>query len=199
MKKIVSALFAFALLFAFVACTPEDNNGENGEGQNDPEKLATIFQIMNAFATDDELYMLASWGIKGEHYTDENGVLERTMENAALNEVGVWGCRSLYGADRAFSELAYNLAFYNDASIANRLNYFKLDQYNSYIQDAVSVTLPSAGTLLTDLNTLRDEYFNAVIHGEKNLEEDWDAYVAEYMAIGGQTLHDEANDWYANK
>ena len=41
MKKIVSALFAFALLFAFVACTPEDNNGENGEGQNDPEKLAT--------------------------------------------------------------------------------------------------------------------------------------------------------------
>ncbi len=169
--------------------------------EEDPDKLALIFQIMNAFATDDELYMLAAWGIEGEQYTMVDGkpVRNPEMTNADFNEVGVWGCRSLYGADRAFSELAYNLAFYNDASIANRLNYFKLDQYNSYIQDAVSVTLPSAGTLLTDLNTLRDEYFNAVIHGEKNLEEDWDAYVAEYMSIGGQTLHDEANDWYANK
>ncbi|MBO7358590.1 MAG: hypothetical protein J6U72_02065, partial [Clostridia bacterium] len=169
--------------------------------EEDPDKLALIFQIMNAFATDDELYMLAAWGIEGEQYTMVDGkpVRNPEMTNADFNEVGVWGCRSLYGADRAFSELAYNLAFYNDASIANRLNYFKLDQYNSYIQDAVSVTLPSAGTLLTDLNTLRDEYFNAVIHGEKNLEEDWDAYVAEYMSIGGQTLYDEANDWYANK
>ena len=34
MKKIVSALFAFALLFACAACTPEGkNDGENGEGQ----------------------------------------------------------------------------------------------------------------------------------------------------------------------
>ena len=42
MKKIVSALFAFALLFACAACTPEGkNDGENGGSQNDPEKLAT--------------------------------------------------------------------------------------------------------------------------------------------------------------
>ncbi|MBQ4226656.1 MAG: extracellular solute-binding protein [Clostridia bacterium] len=169
--------------------------------EEDPEKLALIFQIMNAFATDDELYMLAAWGIEGEQYNVVDGkpVRNANLTNADLNEVGVWGCRSLYGADRAFSELAYNLAFYNDAAIANRLNYFKLDQYNSYIQNAVSVTLPSEGALLTDLNTLRDEYYNAVIHGEKDLEGDWDAYVADYMAIGGQQLHDEANEWFASK
>ena len=167
--------------------------------ENDPEKLATIFKIMNAFATDDELYMLASWGIKGEHYTDENGVLERTMENAALNEVGVWGCRSLYGADRAYSELAYNLAFYNSPAIANRYKYFVLPQYDSYILNAVSTTLPSAqGTLMTDLQTLRDEAYIAFIRGEKSLDE-WDAYVDEYMKAGGQTLYDEANEWFANK
>ena len=169
--------------------------------EDDPEKLATIFQILNAFATDDELYMLAAWGIEGEHYTVQDGkpVRNPEMTNADFNEVGVWGCRSLYGADRAFSELAYNLAFYNDASIANRLNYFKLPQYNSYIQNAVSVTLPSEGEVLAGLNTLRDEYYNAVISGEKNLDADWDAYVAEYMALGGQKLHDEANDWFQSK
>ena len=169
--------------------------------EDDPEKLATIFQILNAFATDDELYMLAAWGIEGEHYTVQDGkpVRNPEMTNADFNEVGVWGCRSLYGADRAFSELAYNLAFYNDASIANRLNYFKLPQYNSYIQNAVSVTLPSEGEVLAGLNTLRDEYYNAVISGEKNLDADWDAYVAEYMALGGQKLYDEANDWFQSK
>ncbi|MBQ6646342.1 MAG: hypothetical protein IJM56_06650, partial [Clostridia bacterium] len=169
--------------------------------ENDPEKLATIFQILNAFATDDELYMLASYGIENEHYTMVDGrpVRNPDMTNADFNEVGVWGCRSLYGADRAFSELAYNLVFYNDPSIANRLNYFKLDQYNSYIQNAVSVTLPSEGEVLAGLNTLRDEYYNAVIKGEKNLEGDWDAYVAEYNSLGGAQLYAEANEWFANK
>jgi putative aldouronate transport system substrate-binding protein len=169
--------------------------------EEDPDKLAVIFQILNAFATDDELYMLAAWGIEGEHYTVVDGkpVRNPDMTNADFNEVGVWGCRSLYGADRAFSELAYNLAFYNDAAIANRLNYFKLPQYDSYIQNAVSVTLPSEGDLIGNLNTLRDEYYNAVIAGEKNLDEDWDTYVADYMALGGQQLYDEANAWFASK
>ncbi len=169
--------------------------------EEDTEKLATIFKILNAFATDDELYMLAAYGIEGEHYTMQDGrpVRNPDMTNADFNEVGVWGCRSLYGADRAFSETAYNLVFYNDPSIANRLNYFKLPQYNSTIQNAVSVSLPSEGELLTGLNTLRDEYFNAVIKGEKDLDADWDAYVAEYLSLGGQKLYDEANEWFQSK
>ena len=41
MKKNISALFAFALLFACAACPPEGkNDGENGGSQNDPEELA---------------------------------------------------------------------------------------------------------------------------------------------------------------
>ncbi|MBR4331224.1 MAG: extracellular solute-binding protein, partial [Clostridia bacterium] len=109
------------------------------------EKLAVIFQILDAFAADEELYMTAFAGIEGTHYEkQENGTIKRLMGNEELNAVGVWGCRSLYGADRAFSQLAYDMAFYKDPSIANSLNWFKKDQYNSYIQDAVSVTLPSA-------------------------------------------------------
>ena len=52
--------------------------------------------------------------------------------------------------------------------------------------------------LLADLQTLRDEAYIAFIRGEKPLDE-WDAYVADYMAAGGQTLHDEANELFANK
>ena len=161
------------------------------------EKLAVIFKILNAFATDDELYMTAFAGIEGEHYVknEDGSIKQRLMGNEELNAVGVWGCRSLYGADRAFSKLGYDLAFYNDKSIANRLNWFKKDQYNSYIQDAVTTTLPS-NDLFGELNTIRDETWVAMIRGEKSLDE-WDAYVNAWLAAGGQTLTDEANAWYA--
>ena len=160
------------------------------------EKLAIIFKILDAFATDEELYMTAFAGIEGVHYEkNENGTIKRLMGNEDLNAVGVWGCRSLYGADRAFSKLGYDLAFYNDVTIANRLNWFKKDQYNSYIQDAVTVTLPS-NDLFAELNTIRDEAWVAMIRGEKPLDE-WDAYVQTWLDAGGQTLTDEANAWYA--
>ncbi|MBR4360020.1 MAG: extracellular solute-binding protein [Clostridia bacterium] len=160
------------------------------------EKLALIFKILDAFATDEELYMTAFAGIEGVHYEkNENGTIKRLMGNEDLNAVGVWGCRSLYGADRAFSKLGYDLAFYNDVTIANRLNWFKKDQYNSYIQDAVTVTLPS-NDLFAELNTIRDEAWVAMIRGEKPLDE-WDAYVQTWLDAGGQTLTDEANAWYA--
>lgn len=165
------------------------------------EKLATIFQILNAFATDDELYMLAAYGIEGEHYTkNEDGTIARNgqMSNDDFNAVGVWGCRSLYGGDRAFSQTSYDLVFYNDPSIANRLNWFKKDQYNSYIQDAVSVTLPSAGDLNGELNTIRDEAWVNIITGNTSIDT-WESYVANYMAAGGQTMYEEANAWYASK
>ncbi len=165
------------------------------------EKLATIFQIMNAFATDDELYLAAFAGIEGEHYTlNEDGTITRNpgMTNADLNAVGVWGCRSLYGADRAFSTTAYNLAYYNDPSIANRLNWFKKPQYDSYIQNAVSVNLPSQSDLMGELNTIRDEAWVNIITGKASLDS-WDAYVASYNAAGGETLYAEANEWFNNK
>ena len=162
----------------------------------DDEKLATIFKILDAFATDDDLYMTAAYGIEGEHYNvNENGTIARTMGNEELNLVGVWGCRSLYGADRAFSQTSYDLVFYKDPSIANRLNWFKKDQYNSYIQNAVSVTLPS-NDLFAELNTLRDEAWVNIITGKASIDT-WDEYVANYMAAGGQQLQDEANAWFA--
>ena len=165
------------------------------------EKLAVIFQILNAFATDDELYLLAFGGIEGEHYTlNEDGTIKRNgeMTNEDFNAVGVWGCRSLYGSDRAFSELGYNLAFYNDKTIANRLNWYKNDQYNSYIQDVVTETLPSAGELFAEVNTVRDEAYVDFIRGDRSLDT-WDDFVADWMAAGGEQLTSEANEWYASQ
>ena len=168
----------------------------------DDEKLAVIFQVLNAFASDDELYMLAAYGIEGTHYTmNDNGTVTRNanFDNTGFNEIGLWGCRSLYGGDRTFSQTAYDLVFYNDLSIANRLSWFEKDQYDSYIKDAVSITLPSKGDLQSELNTFRDETWIKMIKGELDIEKDWDAYVADWMKLGGEQLTKEANDWYKSK
>ncbi len=168
----------------------------------DDEKLAVIFQILNAFAIDDELYTLAAYGIEGDHYTvnEEGGITRNSeMTNPDFNAVGLWGCRSLYGGDRAFSETSYNNVFYNDKSIANRLSWFEKPQYDSYIQNAVYANLPSSGDLQSELDTYRDETWISIIRGEVEIDDVWEEYVEEYMDLGGETLYEEANEWYANK
>ena len=157
------------------------------------EKLAVIFQILDAFAADDELYKLAFLGIEGTHYEmNEDGTFKRLLGNEDLNKAGVMGIRSLYGNDRAFSTTAYDFAFYKDASIANRLNWFKKDQYNSTLQDAVTEPLASHDELAGDLNTIRDEAWTNIITGKASIDT-WDQYIADYMANGGEQLEEEAN------
>ena len=59
-------------------------------------------------------------------------------------------------------------------------------------------TLPSAGDLSAELNTIRDEAYVAFIRGERSMDE-WDEYVQSWLDAGGQTLTDEANAWYASQ
>ncbi len=165
------------------------------------EKLAVIFQILDAFASDDELYMLAKCGIENVHYVkDEAGNITSLLSSGEEeNAVGIAAVRSLYGADRAYSELAYNIAFYNNPAIANRYKYFVKPQYDSYILNAVtsSDAIPSAANLQENLNVaVRDVAYIEFITGARSFDE-WDAFVADYNAQGGETLFNEANAWYA--
>lgn len=164
------------------------------------EKLAVIFKILDAFAQDDELATLAKYGIEGVHYEKTaNGTYSALMNNENLNAEGVMGVRSLYGADRPFNANIYKVMFYNDLSWANRLNYFKLPQYDSYHQDAVTVVLPSLNEYQGELATCRDEAYTAFILGERDIDTEWEDFVAEYNELGGEQLTKEANEWYANK
>lgn len=164
----------------------------------DDEKLAVIFRILNAFATDNDLYMLAAFGIEGENYTmNEDGSVNVIGDGASRNEVGVAALRSLYGPDRAYSQFANDVNFYNNPSIKDRLeNWLSKDQFKSYRTNAVYETLPSQSTLSSELITYRDETWVKMITGELDPEADWEAYVTEYMELGGQTMLDEANEWY---
>ena len=180
------------------------NTGENYiyNANIDDEKLAVIFQLMNIFATDDEIYMRNAYGVEGVHYelTAENtvNVLDymSTANVDTKNGIGLWVLRGVWGAEKAYSDTSNWYSFYGDLSIKNRLDNFDREQMSMYRHNILTATLPSQSDIYVDLETLRKEAFVDIITGVQPIEY-YDEYVEEYMALGGQTLSDEANEWYA--
>ena len=180
------------------------NTGENYiyNANIDDEKLAVIFQLMNIFATDDEIYMRNAYGVEGVHYelTAENtvNVLDyvSTVNADTKNGIGLWVLRGVWGPEKAYSDTSNWYSFYGDLSIKNRLDNFDREQMSMYRHNILTATLPSQSDIYVDLETLRKEAFVDIITGVQP-NEYYDEYVEEYMALGGQTLSDEANEWYA--
>lgn len=169
----------------------------NASLNDDPEKLAAIFQIMNLFTIDDELMIRTVWGVEGETYTkNEDGSFTKLIETAAGNEIGLQVLRGIYGPEKPYSELGMFLDFYANPTIINRLNFFENPQCDSYRQNKVTTTLPSQTDYAAELGTLRAETFVNIITGVAPVDS-YDDYVEEWMDMGGDILTEEANDWYA--
>lgn len=175
----------------------------NASLAEDPEKMAAILQIMNLFCTDDELASLAFSGIEGEHYTyAEEGYKiansEVLPDNASRNAIGIHALRCLYGPSQPYN---YTLLTEGDTSPVNQWYLETKAQYEGladtvgYIS-AVWGTLPSSADYSGELKTYRDETWLNIIQG--NTELDYAAYVEEWYNRGGDTLTEEANEWYAN-
>ncbi|HPF88562.1 MAG TPA: hypothetical protein PK537_10985, partial [Candidatus Limiplasma sp.] len=169
----------------------------NASLNDDPEKLAAILAIMNIFYTDDELSVLASYGVEGVtfEYTDA-GSVTMLVTNEEMNEMGVAVLRGLYGGGQSYNEKTLELSFYNNPTIKNRLDWFEKDQYDSYLKTVVPVSLPSQATYSSELLAYRDETWISIIKGDLDVDY-YDTYVQTWKDLGGQILTDEANEWYA--
>ncbi|NLC45184.1 MAG: extracellular solute-binding protein, partial [Clostridiales bacterium] len=170
---------------------------------NDTEKLSAIFEIKNIFATDDDIAMMAGFGIEGKHYEMEtvNGkeIAKALLpSNEELNAKGVMTQRSLSGEPMPFSEKYINFSFYNNPSIANRFDIQSQEQYGGgYISDLYTDT-ESTALYRPDLITYRDETFTKIITGELGSDY-WDTYVEEWNNRGGKILTEEAQEFWNSK
>lgn len=168
----------------------------NASLNDDPEKLAAIFQIMNLFTIDDELLARATWGEKDVHYkVNEDGSHTALVETAGGNTVGIRCLRGIYGAEKGYSEYSNFLEFYANPTILNRLNFFENEQCDMYLSTAITAVLPSQGEYLAELKTLREETFSNIITGIASVDS-YDDYVQEWMDMGGDILTEEANAEY---
>jgi putative aldouronate transport system substrate-binding protein len=105
--------------------------------------------------------------------------------------------RGIYGGGTSYNEKILELGFYNNPTIKNRLDWFAKPQYDSILLTEVPVSLPSQTTVASEILAYRDETWISIIKGELPIDF-YDEYVEEWKTLGGQTLTDEANQWYAD-
>ena len=167
--------------------------------EKNPEKLAAILKILDAFAVDEELMLLAAYGIEGETFEwTEFGSPRFLLANDEMNAVGVMATRSIYGPNNTYNAQQTEYSFYNNPTVAARLNWQAKPYYDTYIRPDIVGTPKSTSTYQADLMAFRDETFISIIKGELPIEY-FDTFVTEYLARGGQVLQDEATQMYIDQ
>ncbi|WJH32192.1 extracellular solute-binding protein [Paenibacillus sp. CC-CFT747] len=163
--------------------------------KDDPAKLNKIFEILRAQSSDEETINMTSMGVKG------------TQWDFADSGAASGATKFLPGFEKQEQRDAIGVRLFSLGNITTR-SY--RDKYsNPKLNDAVRkyssaphwtdallfAALPSDGKYKKDLTALTQKYFAQIISGEIPLS-DFDKYVAEWKAKGGDELTKEANDMY---
>jgi putative aldouronate transport system substrate-binding protein len=163
--------------------------------KDDPAKLDKIFEILRAQSSDEETINMTSLGVKGTHW-------DFAKEGATSGAT-----KYMPGFEKQEQRDAAGIRLFSLGNITTR-SY--RDKYsNAELNDAVRKfssapnwtdallfsALPSDGKYKNDLTALTQKYFAQFISGEVPLS-DFDKYVAEWKAKGGDELTKEANDMY---
>ncbi|NSW90426.1 MAG: ABC transporter substrate-binding protein [Firmicutes bacterium] len=156
--------------------------------EKDPDKLARILKILDALASDYDLYLNAKYGIEGQHwdytaqkepwFKDEFKSVEAQASIGAGNAFLPWQSMDFYRKLRPF-----HFAFAE-----------KSVNYEKYVNQ-VPVGLPSSGKYKADLDKLQEQTFMKIITGDQSIDS-FDTFVDQWNKMGGEQLTKEANDWY---
>ncbi|MBB3113298.1 putative aldouronate transport system substrate-binding protein [Paenibacillus phyllosphaerae] len=166
--------------------------------KEDPEKLAKIFEILNAESNDEETINMTSMGEKGKHWDfAESGAT--TGATKFLPEFEKQEQRDALGI-RLFSLGNITTRAYREKYSNPKLNDVvrSFSTSPSWTDSLLFAALPSDGKYKQELTALTQKYFAQFISGEIPLT-DWDKYVAEWKAKGGDELTKEANDLYVKQ
>lgn len=159
--------------------------------EEDQEKFARVLNILDQIKSSSyESYLTSRFGFEGEDYiiNERNQVTPIGQAAEDVNYIesqgGGWAFR-----------------FFDNPQFANMvdpvLRNWALDHnYGRNIaKHELLVGLPSEGRYMAELNKIRDEAFVAIVTGDEPIGY-FDAFVAEWYDAGGDTLTDEATEWY---
>jgi putative aldouronate transport system substrate-binding protein len=161
-------------------------------------KLATIFKILDVFATDEDLMMLSNYGIFNTHYdfTATGAPRNLVTDNPERNALGIATLRSLYGPNNTYHP-TQNEFWYKAPNVAEILRLQAQPNFDTYLRSDITGFPASRSLYSADLYAYRDETFIGMITGTIPINDStWSTYVREYLARGGQVLEDEANAMY---
>ncbi|MCJ8014598.1 extracellular solute-binding protein [Paenibacillus sp. KQZ6P-2] len=166
--------------------------------QDQPEKLEKLFEILRAESSDEETINMTSLGVKGTHW------------DFAESGAASGATKFIPGFEKQEQRDQLGIRLF---SLGNITTQAYRDKYsNPALNEAIKATssaprwtdallfssLPSDGKYKKDLTSLMQKYFAQIISGEIPLS-DFDTFVAEWKAKGGDELTKEANDMYQNQ
>ena len=167
----------------------------NKELEKNPEKLAMLLKLLDIFASDEELMMLACYGVPGVTYNlNAVGVPVMIGDNAERNAMGWAATRAIYGPNNTFNP-AQNEFWYKDASRQNLVDLQKQFGGGAYMP-AIAGWPASTSLYAADLYSYREETFTKIVRGELPVDYFDTTYLREYMNRGGRVLEEEANAMY---
>ncbi len=163
--------------------------------KDQPEKLEKLFEILKAQSSDEETINRTSLGVKGTQWDFvESGAtsgatkfLPGFEKQEQRDQLGI----------RLFSFGNITTQAYRDKYSDPKLNE-AVKTYSSaprWTDALLFSALPSDGKYKQDLTSLMQKYFAQIISGEIPLE-DFDKFVTEWKAKGGDELTKEANEVY---
>ncbi|MFC7680196.1 extracellular solute-binding protein [Paenibacillus sp. GCM10028914] len=163
--------------------------------KDQPEKLEKLFEILQAQSSDEETINMTSLGVKGTQWDFvESGAtsgatkfLPGFEKQEQRDQLGV----------RLFSLGNITTQAYRDKYSDPKLNE-AIRTYSSapgWTDALLFSALPSDGKYKQDLTSLMQKYFAQIISGEIPLD-DFDKFVTEWKAKGGDELTKEANEMY---
>ncbi|MCR2803908.1 extracellular solute-binding protein [Paenibacillus soyae] len=160
-----------------------------------PEKLEKLFEILRAQSSDEETINMTSLGVKGTHWDfAESGAASGATKFLAGFEKQEQ--RDQQGI-RLFSLGNITMQAYRE-KYSNPALHEAIQTYSdspSWTDALLFSALPSDGKYKADLTSLMQKYFAQIISGEIPLE-DFDKFVTEWKARGGDELTKEANEMY---
>lgn len=167
--------------------------GMGAQVAKDQKKMDKIFEMLEALASDEEVYKMTYFGVEGEHYTLVDGVptpkeqyvnvTERGAKVGASNYYNVFATKSSYMAkfDLPAKQAEFKARVTKDVpAFHNKLTF-----------------IAPEGAKYPDLNRIRDEHLIKFITGEINLNEGFDNFVKLWNTSGGEALTKAVNDRYA--
>ncbi|MBO9608201.1 MAG: hypothetical protein J7639_19740 [Paenibacillaceae bacterium] len=164
--------------------------GIGSQVDKDPKKKAKIFEMLNALATDPEVYVNAVFGQAGVSYDLVDGVPKLKPDYADPIQKGAKiGAGSFFGMfegkstpmmkyDRPADQLAFRA---KAMATAPKLETGR-DMFNVPTKDKYP-----------DLDKLEQEYFIKFISGNVDLDKGFDSFVELWKKSGGQAIQDEIN------
>lgn len=159
----------------------------------DEKKRDKIFEILEALATDEEVYIATFFGQEGVHYEMIDGV---------ATPIGEWNNMDLRGPKTGAGEF-YNMFGRNSEPMLPVYRSKALQEFDQNFMTGVVAMINEVTFAIPaqkdypDLKRLQDEYFLKFIVGDVDLDKGFDDFAALWKKSGGDAVTASANEEYA--